>query len=300
MTIKPFAYAVGGVLAMAGLVLAGCSASSTSSVDHEGTMTMTPSPESTSAETVSTADGLQLASWGSNVTVTITGGEIRYQSDGIPNHSRQAEYALPNQGVRVPTAETATAGADPTVAQDYDFTITTNPVMAESKTSASLGTIGVMISGGALFNPYEGDGATVALQSNFTVTGSDGQAVAFLDVCNGHPTPTGAYHYHGLPPCVTATIDTEGEPSHILGVAFDGFPIYGDRDMNGEVITASQLDECNGITSATPEYPDGIYHYVLLDVADSTSSIKCFSGTVDSSLTQAMNAMPGMGGAAKP
>jgi len=34
---------------------------------------------------------------------------------------------------------------------------------------------------------------------------------------------------------------------------------------------------------------------VLLPAADSTSSIKCFSGTVDSSLTQ-MAGMPGMAG----
>jgi hypothetical protein len=96
----------------------------------------------------------------------------------------------------------------------------------------------------------------------------------------------GAYHYHGLPSCVTATVDTAGGPSHLIGVAFDGFPIYGDKDINGKQITADQLDACNGITSPTPEFPDGIYHYVLLDTADASSSIKCFSGTVDSSLTR--------------
>jgi hypothetical protein len=143
-----------------------------------------------------------------------------------------------------------------------------------------------MISGAALFNPYEGDAATVALASNFTVKDSAGKDVAFLDSCNGHPTPMGQYHYHGLPSCVTAQVDTATGPSHIIGVAFDGFPIYGDRDINGTQITAAQLDTCNGITSATPEFPNGVYHYVLLPAADSTSSIKCFSGTVDSSLTQ--------------
>lgn len=293
MTIKPLAYAVGSVLAVAGLFLSGCSAASTTTTDHGGTMS--PSPGATSASPTSTAEGLRLASWGSNVTVTIADGTIRYVSNGIPNHPRQAQYALPNQGVRVPTATTATAGKDPTVAQNYDLKITTNPVMAASKTSTSLGTIGLMISGAALFNPYEGNGTTVAMKSNFTVTGSDGKPVAFLDSCNGHPTPMGAYHYHGLPSCITSTIDTQGGPSHILGVALDGFPIYGDRDASGAVITASQLDKCNGITSVTPEFPNGIYHYVLLDTADSTSSIKCFSGTVDASNKSAMAGMPGMG-----
>ena len=32
--------------------------------------------------------------------------------------------------------------------------------------------------------------------------------------------------------------------------------------LQPSTITASQLDACNGITSPTPEFPDGIYHYV--------------------------------------
>jgi YHYH protein len=42
----------------------------------------------------------------------------------------------------------------------------------------------------------------------------------------------GQYHYHALPNCITKAIDKTDGPSHILGVAFDGFPIYGDRAMD--------------------------------------------------------------------
>lgn len=265
------------------------SASTESSVPV-ATVAATATTSSSSTSTASTssaslADVLRAAHWASNVTVTPSDGSLTYVSDGLPNHSRQVEYALPNTGVRVPTAATAHAGADPTTAQSYSFTITTNPQKAATTTSTSLGTIGIMISGAALFNPYEGDASTVALASNFTVKDSAGNDVAFLDSCNGHPTPSGVYHYHGLPSCVTAQVDTASGPSHIIGVAFDGFPIYGDRAIDGTPVTAAQLDACNGITSATPEFPSGMYHYVLLPTADSTSSIKCFSGTVDSSLT---------------
>ena len=142
----------------------------------------------------------------------------------------------------------------------------------------SVGVIGVMISGAVLFNPYEGDASTVALKSNFTVKDSNGN-VAFLDSCNGHPTPMGQYHYHGLPRCITTLVDGTSGPSHIIGVAFDGFPIYGNRDINGKTITAAQLDHCNGTTIATPEFPHGIYHYVLLDTPNAASSIRCFTGT---------------------
>jgi hypothetical protein len=264
--------AAGGIVLVAAIIACSSSATTSSSTTTDGT---------------STVSGLQAAKWGTNVTVSYTSGSIRFQSNGLPNHARQAEYAVPNAGVVVPSATTAHAAADPTRAQTYDFQITTTPKKAATVTSGSLGTIGVMISGASLFNPYEGDGKTVALASNFTVKDSAGVDVAFLDACNGHPTPMGMYHYHGLPPCVTATVDAANGPSHIIGIAFDGFPIYGNRDINGAVISTAQLDQCNGITSATPEFPAGIYHYVLLDVPNASSSIKCFSGTVS---TAAMNA----------
>ena len=242
---------------------------------------------------VATSDlsaGYAQASWASNVIVTYSKGSLHYVSNGLPNHARDAEYAVPTAGVRVPDASTAVAAADPTKAQTYDYTIPLTPKKAETTTSTSLGVIGVMISGAALFNPYEGDGATVATKSNFSVKNAAGKDVFFLDSCNGHPTPMGQYHYHGLPACVTATVDQADGPSHIIGIAFDGYPIYGDRDVNGKQVTATNLDACNGIKSPTPEFPNGTYHYVLLNVADSTSSIRCFSGVVDASLV-AMNGM---------
>ena len=130
------------------------------------------------------------------------------------------------------------------------------------------------------------------------VKSAAGEDVAFLDSCNGHPNPMGAYHYHALPKCVTAKGDTKTGPSHIIGLALDGFPIYGDRDSNGKKVTKAKLDRCNGITSPTPEFPKGIYHYVLLRTKDSRSSICCFSGKVDASLmrSNAISGMPGLPG----
>lgn len=255
---------------------------------------VTSADVATPASAMSTEAGLQAAKWGTNVTVSFANGAMRFRSNGIPNHARQAEYALPNGGGRVPSAATAYAGADPTRAQAYDFSIPTTPRKAATPTSTSLGTIGVMISGAALFNPYEGDGITVAMASNFTVKNSTGTEVAFLDACNGHPTPSGTYHYHALPPCVTATVDVTGGPSHVIGVAFDGYPIYGDRDINGRQLTAADLDQCSGITSATPEFPNGTYHYVLLSTTTAASSIRCFSGVVSTSGASMSRSMPGM------
>ena len=80
---------------------------------------------------------------------------------------------------------------------------------------------------------------------------------------------------------MTSQVDTSTGPSHIIGIALDGFPIYGGRDINGNVISVSQLDACNGITSATPEFPSGAYHYVLpIGVTTEYASMNCYSGTV--------------------
>ncbi len=278
------------LLVLVALTLAGCAGSDDSSVSSTSGSTTSTGASGSTASAASLSDVLLAAGWSDGVTLEAGDGSITYTSNGIPNHARQAEYALPNAGVVVPSAATAQAGADPTVAQSYSFTIPTTPTQAAAPTDTSLGTIGLMISGAALFNPYEGDNSTVAAASNFTVKNSQGQDVAFLDSCSGHPTPMGEYHYHALPKCVSSQVDTSGGPSHIIGVAFDGYPIYGNRDVNGDEVSASKLDACNGLTSPTPEFPDGIYHYVLLDTTDSNSSIRCFTGEVDASLTS----MPGM------
>ncbi len=225
----------------------------------------------TGTESGATVAGVQAASWSSGVTLTYGNECLMFRSNGLPNHPRLSEYAIPNRG----------AVPDPTVAQSYNYNISTNPTLSGTMTSTSLGVIGVMISGAALFNPYEGDGVTVATASNFTVTGSMGQQVPFLDACSGHPTPFGQYHYHALPSCITSVVDTTSGPSHLIGLAFDGFPIYGDRDINGTQIAENQLDACNGITSPTPEFPSGIYHYVLLNTATANSSIRCLKGNVN-------------------
>jgi YHYH protein len=234
-----------------------------------------------STKSTSTAKALRKARWASNVSVSVGGGKMTWRSNGIPNAGVLTQYAVPNGGAMgnpSPANSHAAPSSQVVRSQNYNFSITTSPRKLKKTTAAPLGAIGVMISGAVLFNPYEADNTTAALAANFTVKDSSGNDVPFIDPCNGHPNPMGQYHYHGLPPCVTAQVDKASGPSHIIGVAFDGFPIYGDRNIKGKQIRQSQLDACNGITSKTPEFPKGIYHYVLLNVASSRSSLNCLHG----------------------
>ncbi len=285
---------------------------STATTSSSSTSTSSTSSSSggstTSTGTVDYASVYKTLNWGTTATVSYGSScSMTVTSTGAaPYHD---DYYLmpvsadrPTQVASAPISGLAlalVAYADlPSTTAGSSITFNTCPTKASTTTSTSLGVIGYMINGEALFNAYEGTGK-VALADNvsYTFTNSSGTHTAyFIDKCNSHATPprnnTGdsySWHYHGVPTCLTATADTATGPSHIIGIALDGFPIYGGRDINGNVISLSQLDTCNGITSATPEFPNGAYHYVLpIGVTDAQSSLTCYAGTVPTSTKVAL------------
>jgi len=257
----------------------------------------TSSSSSTSAVTGNTqyVSAYKAAAWGSTTTVTFPSTcEMTVVASGKPNYTPSTYYLAPattGQTIVAYTSSTNTALAVVPYSQISaslkGATVTVNicPAKATSTTSTGGGAIGYLIAGTALFNPFEMNGTTPAVADNATYTFTDSnnavQTASFLDACNSHSSGT-TWHAHGVPNCVTSQVDAATGPSHIIGFAFDGFPIYGGRDVNGAVITVSELDSCNGITSATPEFPSGVYHYVLpIGVTTKFASINCFSGTVD-------------------
>lgn len=234
-------------------------------------------------------------SWGSTVTVTYPGScEMTIKTTGKPDYTPNPYYLAPAVGSDTVVAHTAMTDTPLTLIayatviapalQGTTVTLNDCPAKATTTTAASGGAIGFLISGTAMFNPFEMDATTPAVADNASYTFTDGtgtqQTAYFLDQCDSHSSGT-TWHAHGNPNCITSQVDTSSGPSHILGIALDGFPIYGGHDINGNVITVSQLDACNGITSATPEFPAGAYHYVLpIGVTSKFASLNCYSGTV--------------------
>lgn len=204
-------------------------------------------------------------SWADHITITSDNVSFTFASNGIPDH----EYLDVYTGFdldRVTTFPTYV------VESPLEVSITLSPQLTAEPTFTGLNEIGVIISGAPLNNPYEADQEYVALDDAFVENG-----IPFLDSCNGHPTPPGAYHYHGISVCTTKVVDSPDQHSVVIGIALDGFPIYGSQDKNSTPPT--NLNQCSGHVGPTPKFPDGIFHYHLTQV--SPYNMVCFSGVIE-------------------
>ena len=268
--------------APAGVFISGCSSASASA-------------SLSGSSNTSYVAAYKALTWGSAAAVSFPSEcSMTITTTGVPpSHNpyylapTSAEYPTPvAYGAASHTAYSVVPYTPSAISGDT-MTLNICPVKASTPTQTQGGTIGFVLSGEALFNG--GDGAGVSAmsdQASYTFKDVSGasQTAYFIDQCNSHPTPLSggyAWHHHATPVCLTATLDGATGPSHILGIALDGYPIYGGRDINGNLVTTAQLDSCNGITSPTPEFPEGAYHYVLpLNVTSYQSSIGCYTGTV--------------------
>lgn len=91
-----------------------------------------------------------------------------------------------------------------------------------------------------------------------------------FDKCGGYVEKTDkVYRVYQFSSCI-ANI-TCNQPSQIIGIALDGFPIYGPIDEDGKQLTSRELDECHGRFTALGEYR---YHATK----DFPYFISCFRG----------------------
>lgn len=112
---------------------------------------------------------------------------------------------------------------------------------------------------------------------------SDEISFPSLDPCGGHSDPAGYYHAHFIPQVMDQVLEAHGITEvnctlfeqttsvALAGFAKDGYPVYAYAEM------PTDLDECNGRTAATDEFPDGIYHYVA-STTDAPNMPPCLKG----------------------
>ncbi|KAG6610510.1 YHYH domain [Phytophthora cinnamomi] len=149
--------------------------------------------------------------------------------------------------------------------QDYVFQFPRNPVVSATTTSLPLDIpIGVMVNGVPFYS------ATSTVYGG-SVLDSNNPAYVLLDKCNGLVDAGGDYRYYASPDCLLQELgDTAGQPSPLVGFAFDGFPLYGPYAENGQA--PSDLDACNGRIG-----DDGTYRYHV--TLGPPFLLGCFRGT---------------------
>ena len=230
--------------------------------------------------------GLNLTS---TVAVTCSTSMRTMSANGVPDHSTGA---FPNSGN--PNAIKAVT---------VNFSATLNPAIASTTGTAVAHVVGYA-NNGVKFDPataesYQNAGVwkIEALNQSYFPFG--------VDASNAHVQPDGGYHYHGVPEGYVSRLGkgaamtllgfaVDGFPIY----ARYGYTTASDAHSAVKVLTPSyrmksspsagrpstssvpmgtftqdyeyvaglgDLDECNGRTGVTPEFPNGIYHYVVTD-----------------------------------
>jgi len=249
-----------------------------------------------------------------HVHITVADGYRYIVSNGIPNHktgpfpnrNNPNSIQLQYHRYRVPAEPTAMASSKPYFLMPFGVALN-----------------GIPFDPGAAEFWY-GD-------RNWQFEALKGTLDLGLDQNNAHVQPGGAYHYHGSPTGLIASLDTR--PGMVLlGYGADGFPVYSNRgfkdaqDPASELVTlkssyrlkegtrdggpgglhdgtfvqdyayvagSGDLDECNGRIGVTPEYPQGTYYYVITE--DFPFIPRRFHGTPDESFLRRGHP-PGQGG----
>jgi hypothetical protein len=188
------------------------------------------------------------------------GGEIRgISGNDLPDHPT-GEFPIPSDS----EAYQYDRNPNQIVEQSFLLEFPYNPKVA-AEPSCMGGEVGVLLTGVALFNGFDANGA-------------DAVAHEVQDDCNGHPQMEGVYHYHSQSSCVTDNKPGEGH-SPLVGYALDGFGIYGHHGESGEVLTNEDLDECHGHTHTIQwnnNNPTELFHYH--STYEFPYTVSCFRG----------------------
>ncbi len=182
-------------------------------------------------------------------SITSDGTYVTIKTTGAPDH-KSVYYASTNslyENFSGTTFDGNTFNKNPNTIStfNYTFKIPLNPKVAATHAATPLGAIGVSLNGVPFYNQYAGPNQPLTNE------------VTSFDQYYGHPQQAGAYHYHVEPLYLT---QVKASKSALLGFLLDGFPVYGPQE-NGANVAENSLDAFHGHSTATADYPNGIYHY---------------------------------------
>lgn len=201
--------------------------------------------------------------WSNHRLNLITAGPDRtITTNGLPSHPTGQFPVSPQESPEAFQFERSPAAIQQALRV---YGVPVSPAPAPRPSCVPVGPIGIALTGAVFFgalNPEHRDAV----------------AVEIFDRCEGHPDRMGQYHYHHDSPCFD-----HGWPdqhSLLVGIAFDGFGIYGPRDVDGRVVTNDGLDDCHGHIGPAPDaagVTTTVYHYHITEEFPYT--LGCFMGT---------------------
>ncbi|MSU25547.1 MAG: YHYH protein [Opitutus sp.] len=225
----------------------------------------------------------------SEVKITVEGDRRIIRANGMPDHPTGPFPGRNNPNSLSP--------------QKYEFRVSAKPQRAERPTPNGMNLFGIAVNG-VVFDPAAAEWWNDDRASGWQYDAMSGGRNLGVDFEHAHVQPTGAYHYHGMPESLVARLTAGQARMALVGWAADGFPIYGPwipsvaADANSPIKRAASsyrvktvartggpggkpdgkfvqdwefvpgagdLDECNGRTGPTPEFPGGTYYYVLTE-----------------------------------
>jgi hypothetical protein len=219
--------------------------------------------------------------WNANFTMTVEGDKRVFTTNDLPNHttgtypigSDEEAYQYDRNPHSIKT-------------QTINISLPLNPTLATAP-SCVPGAIGILTTGSVLFNSLD-------------APGRDAVAHETQDACQGHPQPSGVYHYHNVTTCVSdKKAETSGH-SDLVGYLIDGFGIYGRYGEKGQLLTSADLDECHGHTHEIlwNGKKTNMYHYHA--TWDFPYTAGCMRGTVNMQAMRALSGPPPSGMMGRP
>jgi hypothetical protein len=203
-------------------------------------------------------ESVSSAGFAGSVDVSCNSDYAIIQSDTYPDHELMTGIVGTNEQIAVPA--------------NYAAPIHLSPQF-EGRPQTRDAALGVAVNGVPIYD-YTGGGEMTQADLKHHQVRHDTLLTKQLDNCGGHAGRGDDYHYHVKPICMINEMESAGDDA-IIAWAFDGFPIYGDKNPDGSEIEESALDVCNGQVDSTFGYR---YHTSV----DAPYLIQCLMGKVDS------------------